>query len=86
MVNGYYGGGRHSGRVEVRSGGAWGTVCDDSFDYREAMVICRMLGYRRGTPHDSARPGGSNGVSIVILGNLVLYTIEDDMCRMKGVT
>ena len=34
-----------SGRVEVRRGGEWGTICKERFDDEDATVICRSLGF-----------------------------------------
>ena len=34
-----------SGRVEIRLGRDWGTVCDDNFDANAARVVCRQLRY-----------------------------------------
>ncbi|XP_021345065.1 galectin-3-binding protein A-like [Mizuhopecten yessoensis] len=50
-----------SGRVEVFHDGQWGTVCDDSWDNYDAVVVCRMIGYSNATRVGSAYFGAGSG-------------------------
>ena len=35
-----------SGRLEVFYGGVWGTICSEGWDFDDADVACRQLGFR----------------------------------------
>ena len=39
------GSGDHEGNVQVCINGTWGYVCDNSWNYNDARVVCRQLGY-----------------------------------------
>ena len=34
------------GRVEIRYNDIWGTICNYHFDDRDALVLCKMLGFK----------------------------------------
>ena len=53
------------GRVEVCYSNQWGTVCDDSFGFSEAAVVCRQLGYSTSGKHCASTQ--------VVLGNFWIF-------------
>ena len=39
------GAGPHDGRLEIFHNDRWGTVCNDFWDQKDSLVVCRQLGY-----------------------------------------
>ena len=61
--------------MEVNYNGEWGTVCDDGWDYRDAYVVCRQLGFgSSGRSYSSAYFG--QGTGPIWLDNVMCTSTE----------
>ena len=79
---------KSEGRVEIFYNDTWGTVCDDFWDLRDAIVVCRQLGYSSAL---TAKGKASFGTGIGInrkkwLSNVGCLGNESsiDMCSSDG--
>ncbi|XP_019849533.1 PREDICTED: deleted in malignant brain tumors 1 protein-like, partial [Amphimedon queenslandica] len=72
------------GLVEICSGGAWGTVCDDRWDSTDAGVVCRQLGYASGTSIGRAYFGQGNGS--IVMDNVDCTGSESHLSNCTHIT
>ena len=74
-----------TGRLEVFYNGIWGTICDDSWDFNDAKVACRQLGY---TYALRALVGGDvpDGIGQIWLDNVECTGVEQNLtsCSHRG--
>ena len=78
----------YEGRVEVCLHGHWGTVCDDSWDFRDAAVVCRQLGYEENGasyPINNARFGPGEG--LILMDDVMCVGNETTLlnCRARDI-
>ena len=84
----YETGGRHGyiGRIELKHGGRWGTVCDDLFNDIAGRVACQSLGFGTGWKGPTAGSAKA-GTGKILLDNVVCTGTEPDLfqCRHNAI-
>ena len=75
------------GRVEIYNPATnkFGTVCRDSFDEADALVVCRSLGFNRGTILNAAQT--PDGTGAILLDDLHCIGTENSLleCQHNGI-
>ncbi|WAQ95384.1 DMBT1-like protein, partial [Mya arenaria] len=75
-----------SGRLEVKNGSEWGTVCDDHFKEENALVVCRMLGFNNPVHASFSTNGDKSDESRILLDEVNCTGQETDIseCTHNG--
>lgn len=72
----------YTGRVEIFHAGQWGTICDDSFDRADAVVICRILKFKnpeRAVAYSQAHFGQGNQTTHIVASHLHCNGLETNL-------
>ena len=74
------------GRVEIFHDGVWGTVCDDSWDVRDARVVCSQLGYPSSDARAYSEAYFGEGSGPILLDDVRCYGWESELtsCHSDG--
>nr|QBA18368.1 VIgL family SRCR-related protein [Littorina littorea] len=67
------------GRVEIRVGLSWGTVCDDGWDVNEARVVCNMLGFFKAGAVAKPKAAFGHGTGPIVLDDIKCTGSEQDI-------
>lgn len=73
----------HAGRVEIRYGGVWGSICSDGYDKADADVTCKMLGYSEAVAAVTTGGWGTRGVGPVWLSWLRCTGKENSLVQCQ---
>lgn len=74
-----------SGRVEVRNGEAWKTVCDTDWTLKKAEVVCELLECGRAVEIPSSTVFGQGSGSVVEATNSCFDNVTSlQQCSLKG--
>ena len=55
----------NEGRLEVQISGVWGTICDNMWNFVDADVACRQLGFSGALVHNDLQPIPGVGLPVL---------------------
>ena len=74
------------GRVEICQNSTWGTVCDNSWDNSDAMVVCRQLGFSVIGATSLAQAFFGQGTGMIYLDNIACTGSETRLSDCTATT